>query len=543
MSRRPAPTTALSADLGAYDNKLVASTLSLPSASASAHDPPTSPIASVFPALHHVATTTSSIHAGLSGSGILHSAVHHAPSTSAAAVSSLTSPVGRSLSTLTSSLPSTSASASAPSRPAIGTSVEANSHPSHPSSPWSVLSLHILPIFNGVPLLSPIEDLNLLAEAHIQSCRTRSPRRYHRLVSSDLQELISSGMLTIRAKLEPPVATRMEDPARLVARVAEVWSFFFALLPGVFLPISLLDNVAFAKTGSSIAATSTTNVRRLLLSGFLLHILLPLLPALLGALDPALYSAAWRTPILLVAPPHNNPVDPTSPASTPHPRAIPTPDHLARIKHLALILSTQSRSSDFFILFEQGGAPPPQGMEEDDNWAAAAEQRELARMAARDAQDRADMERLLDAVVRLRYGTPLPPLSPVPDRPRRGVRSNSGLNTPVSGDDSDSASTSDLPHPRRRHSTHHRHSPLRENASADDMRSSTRVGGPGTYDVDGSETDDEDSVPTRRPSGVTAVNDDTEDATWGLRRAGGAAGDGGRGNEEEDDAYLTLKAR
>ena len=70
---------------------------------------------------------------------------------------------------------------------------------------------------------------SVLAETHIKSCRTRSPRLYRRLVSSDLQELVSTGMLTVRAKLEE-TAVR-EDPQRLVVRIAEVWGFFWGLLP------------------------------------------------------------------------------------------------------------------------------------------------------------------------------------------------------------------------------------------------------------------------------------------------------------------------
>jgi hypothetical protein len=36
-------------------------------------------------------------------------------------------------------------------------------------------------------------------------------------------------MLTVRAKLDAPEVS--EDPQRLVARVAEVWGFFWGMLP------------------------------------------------------------------------------------------------------------------------------------------------------------------------------------------------------------------------------------------------------------------------------------------------------------------------
>ena len=157
-------------NLSAYDNKLVASTLSLPSGSTGAGttapgtsggesiSTTTSPIAAVFPALHHVASSASfastanfgSPSAGSSHPSLglgLHSATH-----------GLGLPVTRSLSSMTSSSAGGSGSG-IQSRPSISTVIETNSHPSHPTSPWSVLTLHILPVFNGVPLTDAIEDL------------------------------------------------------------------------------------------------------------------------------------------------------------------------------------------------------------------------------------------------------------------------------------------------------------------------------------------------------------------------------------------------
>ncbi|KAJ9115067.1 hypothetical protein QFC22_005395 [Naganishia vaughanmartiniae] len=517
MSRRPP--SAHVGNLGAYDNKLVTSTLSLPPPPSSAHESQTSPITSVFPALHHVASTTSTLHAA---TGLLHSGTHHPTSSSAAAaaVSSLATPVSRSLSQLAAALPSSGTSVPTSSRPSIGSSIEANSHPSHPSSPWSVLSLHILPIFNGVPLLTPIEDLKYVLPL----------------------ELISSGMLTLRAKLEPPVTSRVEDPAKLISRVAEVWGFFFALLPtmqGVFLPISLLDNAS--STGSTATTSGiTTNVRRLLLSGFLLHILLPILPFLLDALDPALYSAAWRPTTPLHG---SNSTDSASPASPFRPRSIPTADHLARIKHLALILSTQSRSSDFFTLFEQGRAPPPVGKEEDDAGAVAAEQQEFAQNAARDAQDRADLEDLLDAVVRLRYGAPPPRHSPVPVRMRHRRLGDSGMATPISDDSLDSMSTSEQRYAQQRRSSQLRRDRSPERSTAHEaMRSSTAPAAYGTDEEDGNETEDEDSVPTRRPSAIIPRHNEVpETDMWGVRRTGEVTSDETGHGDEAEDGYPTIR--
>jgi hypothetical protein len=157
-------------NLSAYDNKLVASTLSHPSSATPGSatqggDPAslnnttttTSPIAAVFPALHHVASSASfasAAHAASqathnSGTGFGNSGAY------AAAHHGLSIPVTRSLSSMTSS----SAGGGGQPRPGIGAVIDANSHPSHPTSPWSVLTLQILPVFNGVPLGGSIEDL------------------------------------------------------------------------------------------------------------------------------------------------------------------------------------------------------------------------------------------------------------------------------------------------------------------------------------------------------------------------------------------------
>jgi hypothetical protein len=37
--------------------------------------------------------------------------------------------------------------------------VQNDTHPSHPNSPWTMITLTVLPMFNGTPLLTPIEDL------------------------------------------------------------------------------------------------------------------------------------------------------------------------------------------------------------------------------------------------------------------------------------------------------------------------------------------------------------------------------------------------
>ena len=124
-------------------------------------------------------------------------------------------------------------------------------------------------------------------------------------------------------------------------------------LQGVFLPISLLAKEDPSETQPPETSLSPTspNVRRLLLSGFLLHILLPILPVLINALDPTLYIhdevATTKSDPESSAPSRNQSL----------PLPLPSSDHLARIKHMSLILSTQARVSEFFTLTEQGRVP------------------------------------------------------------------------------------------------------------------------------------------------------------------------------------------
>lgn len=74
-----------------------------------------------------------------------------------------------------------------------------------------------------------------LVSSHITSSIARSPQAYRSLLSSDLQELISSGMLTIKAKLNPVLNEKegllAVNPGKVLGRVAEVWGFFFSIVP------------------------------------------------------------------------------------------------------------------------------------------------------------------------------------------------------------------------------------------------------------------------------------------------------------------------
>ncbi|WWC71360.1 uncharacterized protein I206_105315 [Kwoniella pini CBS 10737] len=192
-----------------------------------------------------------------------------------------------------------------------------------PSSPWSLLTVHVLPLFAGSALKTPIEDLNHLCHSHIVATSQRyPPSRIVSLLTADLREFIASGMLTLKAKFET-----LEE-GKVVSRAAEVWIFFWAqVLPyveGVFLPFTQLRDLPTSSSSSYLTALSSSiPVRHLLLSGFLLHILLPLLPRLLPQItDP-----------------------PLSP--TPNSYPPPTTQELNKILQMSLVLSTQARYSTF----------------------------------------------------------------------------------------------------------------------------------------------------------------------------------------------------
>ncbi|WVQ72042.1 hypothetical protein IAR50_001586 [Cryptococcus sp. DSM 104548] len=216
-----------------------------------------------------------------------------------------------------------------------------------PSGPWSLLTVHVLPLFAGSAMKTPIEDLNSLCRSHIVTTSQRSPpARIVALLSSDLREFIASGMLTLRAKFET-----LEE-SKVVSRAAEVWNFFWTqILPyveGVFLPFTQLQSVPSNKTSTTTtpalrntSSLSAIPVRHLLLSGFLLHILLPLLPRLI----PLIYPPPTPFPS-----PFNHPSARSSPMPSPGARAVkpPTTQDLSRLLQMSLVLSTQAKYTFFF---------------------------------------------------------------------------------------------------------------------------------------------------------------------------------------------------
>ncbi|KAF8813635.1 HbrB-domain-containing protein [Phlegmacium glaucopus] len=103
------------------------------------------------------------------------------------------------------------------------------------SDPWGALHVHVLPLFNGEPLSIPIEELNKLVKRHIQVVVSLSPSKALVNLENDASELIASGMVTLNAKLKGI------DDEKLVARVVEIWGFFWdqvlTYLEGVLLPL------------------------------------------------------------------------------------------------------------------------------------------------------------------------------------------------------------------------------------------------------------------------------------------------------------------
>ncbi|KAG8973286.1 hypothetical protein FRB90_009973, partial [Tulasnella sp. 427] len=103
--------------------------------------------------------------------------------------------------------------------------------------PWAALHLHVLPLFNGEPLRMAIEDLNALVKKHLVTVVSKAPSRAISTLENDLVDLISTGMITLNAKL-----TGKKDE-ELLNRVVELWGFFWTqLLPyieGVFLSLQI----------------------------------------------------------------------------------------------------------------------------------------------------------------------------------------------------------------------------------------------------------------------------------------------------------------
>ncbi|KAJ3716531.1 HbrB-like-domain-containing protein [Lentinula raphanica] len=108
-----------------------------------------------------------------------------------------------------------------------GSSLSSSSSSSSSNDPWGVLHVNLLPLFNGEPLRVPIR--------HISSVVSAAPSKALSTLENDTSELLSSGMVTLNAKL-----SGTEDD-KLISRVVELWGFFWdqvlTYVEGVLLPL------------------------------------------------------------------------------------------------------------------------------------------------------------------------------------------------------------------------------------------------------------------------------------------------------------------
>ncbi|GAA6046973.1 hypothetical protein JCM3770_003458 [Rhodotorula araucariae] len=112
---------------------------------------------------------------------------------------------------------------------------------------WQQVCVRILPLFNGEGIRGFVEDLNALVLTHVQRrfALTQSVRQRAQpnpsvdgaslvtgLVIADLTDLIRMGLTTLAHKLAPPAPASALGDDRLLARLNEIWLFFFTgILP------------------------------------------------------------------------------------------------------------------------------------------------------------------------------------------------------------------------------------------------------------------------------------------------------------------------
>jgi hypothetical protein len=123
-----------------------------------------------------------------------------------------------------------------------------------------MICIRVLPLFNGEPLRTSIEELNEMVTLHIRKTLERSQTHAIESLTLDLLSLTSTGTLTLNSKLQGL------DDQRLLLRLVEVWTFFLGqVLPyceGCFLPLRTdpaLRNLV-ATSGSYGAANGTAGI-------------------------------------------------------------------------------------------------------------------------------------------------------------------------------------------------------------------------------------------------------------------------------------------
>ncbi|THV06780.1 HbrB-domain-containing protein [Dendrothele bispora CBS 962.96] len=110
---------------------------------------------------------------------------------------------------------------SAPSLPNPVSIVPTSIASTSSNDPWGALHVNLLPLFNREPLRIPIEELNNLVKRHISSVISVSPPKALASLEHDTVELLSSGMVTLNARLAGI------DDDKLIPRVVELWGFFW----------------------------------------------------------------------------------------------------------------------------------------------------------------------------------------------------------------------------------------------------------------------------------------------------------------------------
>lgn len=100
------------------------------------------------------------------------------------------------------------------------------------------------------------EDLNALVKRHVQTVVSAAPSKALATLEHDTSALISSGMVTLNAKLIGI------DDDKLVGRVVEIWGFFWDQVLPYVEGVSLLTLPAlccFADDSTPLGSAAATN--------------------------------------------------------------------------------------------------------------------------------------------------------------------------------------------------------------------------------------------------------------------------------------------
>ncbi|KAH9819213.1 HbrB-like-domain-containing protein [Melampsora americana] len=108
-----------------------------------------------------------------------------------------------------------------------------------PGDIWSQIVMRVIPLFNGEGHKGFIEDLNEFVVQHITKTISDSPSKSIQKLTSDLQELFTSGVISLNHKFSPDSL----NDERFLIRLMEIWHFFFTgvlpTLEAIFLPLMI----------------------------------------------------------------------------------------------------------------------------------------------------------------------------------------------------------------------------------------------------------------------------------------------------------------